>query len=289
VVAHEAKTLGGGLGELRQLLEREGIDADWHQIRKSKQAAKAVERAVEHGADLVLAWGGDGTVQRALHALAGQGATLGILPAGTANLLATNLGIPKELEPALRIALHGEERKLDVGRMNGERFGVMAGIGFDAEMIRDADRHLKDRFGRLAYVWTGARHLGAEPVKLEIRVDGSRWFKGKASCVLFGNVGQVFGGLQLFEDASPADGRLDVGVVTARGAVQWSRLLGRVVTKRTKKSKLVRTTTGVRFEVRLRHKLPYELDGGDRPATKRHRVKLEPLAVTVSVPPDACP
>ena len=84
---------------------------------------------------------------------------VGIIPAGTANLLATNLGIPHDLEQAVRIAFHGRPRWLDLGVLNGEHFAVMAGIGFDGAMIQDADGGLKDRMGKLAYVWTGLRHL----------------------------------------------------------------------------------------------------------------------------------
>ena len=78
---------------------------------------------------------------------------IGILPAGTANLLASNLGIPSDLPGALDAALHGGDRRLDVGRVNGERFAVMAGAGFDARMIAEADQGPKDRAGR-AYTWT---------------------------------------------------------------------------------------------------------------------------------------
>ena len=95
--------------------------------------------------------------------------------------------------------------------MNGERFAVMAGCGFDALMIRDADRGLKDRFGRAAYIWSGARNLRMNVVKARVKVDGEAWFKGRLSCVLVGNVGRLFGGVEAFEDASPDDGLLNLG------------------------------------------------------------------------------
>ena len=104
----------------------------------------------------------------------------------------------------------------------------MAGAGFDALMIGDADGGLKDKAGRLAYVWTGARNVGAPRVATRVRVDGSSWFKGKVSCVLIGNVGTITGGLRPFDGAAPDDGVLEVGVVTAKGAVQWSRVLARL-------------------------------------------------------------
>jgi diacylglycerol kinase family enzyme len=77
-------------------------------------------------------------------------------------------------------------------------------------------RDLKDRVGRIAYVWTGAKNVKLDPVEMSIDVDGARWFEGEASCVLVGNVGDVFGGLSVFTDAVPDDGYLDLGVVTAR-------------------------------------------------------------------------
>ena len=123
--------------------------------------------------------------------------------------------------------MRGEHRSLDVGTFNGERFGVMAGAGFDAAMIRDADGGLKDRFGRVAYVWTGSENLRSKPFRAKIEVDGVGWYKGKASCILLGNVGELFGGVEVFEDARPDDGKLELGVVTADGLLEWGRMLAR--------------------------------------------------------------
>src|SRR5207253_3892872 len=104
VVAHSAKTFGGGLGELRETLAREGFaDPQWYEVPKSRKAPKAARRAVKNGADVVFVWGGDGTVQRCIDALAGTKTTIAILPAGTANLLATNLGVPKDLPGAVQV------------------------------------------------------------------------------------------------------------------------------------------------------------------------------------------
>ncbi len=284
VVAHREKSLGGGLDELRELLDQEGIHPSWYEVSRSRKAPKRACKAVRQGAQLVLVWGGDGMVQRCIDALADSSVEIGILPAGTANLLATNLGIPRDLPQALRVALHGVRRKLDVGNVNGERFAVMAGTGFDALMIRDASSSMKSRVGRAAYLWTGARHLSTPPVATKVDVDGSRWFRGKASCVLLGNVGTVVGGMTAFPDASPDDGVLEVGIVTARGALQWSRVLARLATGKANRSKLVETTRGSKIDIRLARRLPYELDGGDRDPTRRLRVTVEPGAVTVCVP-----
>ena len=107
VIAHGGKTFGGGIDELRRLLHQHGIEAHWYEVPKSKKAPKRVRRALDDGAELLFVWGGDGMVQRCAHEAAGTGATLAILPAGTANVLAANLGIPKDLEAAVAIGLAG--------------------------------------------------------------------------------------------------------------------------------------------------------------------------------------
>jgi YegS/Rv2252/BmrU family lipid kinase len=247
-----------------------------------------VRKAVRKRPDLLLVWGGDGMVQRSLDALAGVegGARIpvGIIPAGTANLLATNLGVPHDLAEAVRIAFHGRRRKLDLGVLNGEHFAVMAGIGFDGAMIHDADGKLKERMGQLAYVWTGLRHLDGPAPRAKIKVDGTAWYADEASCVLVGNVGRVAGGVTAFDDAKPDDGCLDVGVASARGAAQWARTMGRMALGRSADSPFVHMTRARRVDVKLREPLMYELDGGARTAVKKIRVEVAPAAVKVCLP-----
>jgi YegS/Rv2252/BmrU family lipid kinase len=289
VVAHSRKTLGGGLDELRRRITDEGVDELlWAEVPKSRKAPKKVRKAVKAGVDLLVVWGGDGIVQRSLDVLArekgGSKIPLAIMPAGTGNLLATNLGIPADLAEAVRLAFHGQRRRIDLGKLNGEHFGVMAGVGFDGAMIRDADRKLKDRLGKLAYVWTGLRHVNGEAAKARVLVDGAKWFDDEASCVLVGNVGRITGGINAFADAKPDDGWLDVGVATAQGAVEWARALGTMAIGRSDHSPFVRITRARRIDVTLRSKLVYELDGGARVPTKRLSIQVAPGAVKVCVP-----
>jgi YegS/Rv2252/BmrU family lipid kinase len=284
VIAHAGKSFGGGLPELRRVLEAQGIeDPFWVEVPKSKKAPAQVKRALDEGAELVFAWGGDGMVQRCVDVLAGSNVGLAILPAGTANLFASNLGIPQDIEAAVAIGLRGDRRELDVGRFNGERFAVMAGAGFDAAMIRDVGG-LKDRFGRAAYVWTGAKNLRLKPFRARIEIDGTEWFKGEATCILLGNVGKLFGGLEAFEDARADDGKLDVGVVTAHGVLEWSRMITRAVAGSATQSPFAQTTKARDVKVKLSRKVVYELDGGDRTKVKSFKVKVEPGAISVCVP-----
>ncbi len=285
VVAHSGKTLGGGLLELRRTLEAEGIgDPIWAEVPKSRKAPKQIKRAVAEGAELVFAWGGDGMVQRCVDVLAGSEVSLAIVPAGTANLFATSLGIPRTIEAAVAVGLRGERHRFDAGRFNGERFAVLAGAGFDVAMIRDAGG-LRDRIGRAAYLWSGSKNLRLKPFRAKIKVDGVSWYDGKASCVLFGNVGELFAGVEAFAEARPDDGLLELGVVTADGLLQWSRTLARVTVGTATKSPFVEATKARSVEVKLSRKVRYELDGGDRTKIKSFAVHVDPGAVTVCIPP----
>jgi diacylglycerol kinase (ATP) len=287
VVAHAEKRLGGGLAEVRRALEAEGVeDPLWYEVRKAKCAPDRVRRALEEGAELVFAWGGDGTVRRCLGELAGTETCLAVIPAGTANLFATNLGIPRDIEQAVAIGLRGARTRFDVGTFGEERFGVMAGVGFDAAMIRGSE-DLKERIGRMAYVWSGSRSLREDAFAAEIQVDGLDWFEGRATCILLGNVGDLFGGVTVFPDARPDDGRLELGVVTAEGVVQWLRTLARTAAGDPTRSPFVQATQARNVKVSLDRKVRYELDGGDRTKVKAFKVKVEPGALLTCVPPAA--
>ncbi len=285
VIAHAGKSFGGGLPELRRELERQGVvDPLWIEVPKSRLAPKQVKRALSDGAELLFVWGGDGMVQRAIDAMDRSRTALAILPAGTGNLLATNLAIPQDIEQAVSIGLRGERRPLDVGRLNGERFAVMAGAGFDAAMMEQADGTLKERIGRVAYVWTGSQNLRARPFKAKIEVDGVPWYAGEASCILFGNVGRLFGGIEVFEHARPDDGRLELGVVNADGITDWVRAIARTAAGHPERSPLVRATSAKKVKVKLNRKVLYEVDGGSREKVKAFTVKVQPAAITICLP-----
>jgi diacylglycerol kinase (ATP) len=285
VVAHSGKSLGGGLAELRAELASSGVtDPLWFEVPKSRMAPKRVRSALKAGAGLIFVWGGDGMVQQCIDALTRSDAVIAIIPTGTANLFASSIGIPQDIAAAVRVGLTGNRRRFDIGRINGEHFAVMAGAGLDALMIHDADGPLKERLGRAAYLLTGAKNIPARRVKTRISVDGSKWFKGKASCVLVANVGKLMGNIAAFPNARADDGLLEIGIVTAAGRWQWTRTLARTAIGDAAASPFVETTRGRKFDIEFSKAIRYELDGGDREKTNHLKVTIKPNGITVCVP-----
>lgn len=290
VIVNDGKELGRGLEEFRAVLADLGHpDPPWYSVSKSKKAPKKIRKLVDkHGVDRVIMWGGDGTVRRCIHTLLDdgtEGVSVGIMPAGTANLLAANLGIPTDLAEAARIAVTGDARSIDVGVMNGQHFAVMAGTGFDALMIGDADdTKLKERFGRLGYVWAGAANTSLSPATAEVDIDGKEWYRGDASCVIIANVGTILGGLTAFPDASPTDGRLDVGVISARTKLDWVRVLTTAAVGKSEHSPLADIVTAETVTIRLDRSLPWEVDGGDRDRTDHYEIRCLPAAIRIAQP-----
>jgi diacylglycerol kinase (ATP) len=289
VVINEGKQLGSGLEELRAALADVGYaDPPWREVPKSKKAPKAIRKMVEQdGVDRLLVWGGDGTVRRAINTIVGDDldVSIGILPAGTANLLAKNLDIPIDLRGAVDVAVHGDPRPIDIGEMNGTYFAVMAGAGFDALMIRDAEEaELKERFGRVGYVVAGVRNREVSPALARIEIDGAPWYHGDASCVIVGNVGTILGGLPAFPDASPTDGKLEIGVVDARTVTDWLRVLASATIKRADRSPLTKMASAERISIRFDRSLPWEVDGGDRDRATDFEIRCVPDAIRICQP-----
>jgi diacylglycerol kinase family enzyme len=152
-------------------------------------------------------------------------------------------------------------------------------------MIKAADDR-KDKLGRGAYVLAGASNLNAPSFEAKIKIDGTRWYKGPASCILIGNVGALFAGIEVFADARPDDGVLDVGVLATEGPTQLLRAVTRTALGKPEKSPFVRVTQARKVRVKLDRKVHYELDGGDRTDLESFKVDVEPGAITVCVPRD---
>jgi diacylglycerol kinase family enzyme len=278
------RDLAGFRAEVSAALARPGWEEPlWLETTPEEPGRGLAEGAVAQGAGVVLASGGDGTVTACAEGLAGSGVPLAVLPAGTGNLLARNLGLPLGLRAALEVAVGGTDRRLDVGVANGRRFVAMAGIGFDAELLDSAGEPLKRRLGWAAYVLSGARHLRDRPARAQLRADGGPVLRRRASAVIVGNVGALQGGVTLLPGAQPDDGRLNLLVLTARGWSGWLALAADMLMRRERTSRVVH---GRVREVRIDLDRPqlWELDGEVMGRTRHLEICVQPGALLVRVP-----
>jgi diacylglycerol kinase family enzyme len=255
---------------------------EWYETTEDDTGAGQAAAAVAAGARLVLVCGGDGTVAACAGALAGTGVAMAIVPVGTGNLLARNLGIPLQPAEALRVAFGPDERVIDVLEAGEQRFVVMAGLGFDAALIRDTDERLKRRLGWVAYVDGMAKALRRSPrARFTVTVDDGPPVTGESIGVLVGNVGQLQAGITLMPDASPDDGQLDVLVLAPRTARDWPALVWRILRGRPDSGRQAEILRGKAVSITSAVEVPVEFDGDFRGATTELRVEVWPAALTL--------
>jgi YegS/Rv2252/BmrU family lipid kinase len=270
--------------DTREALAGTGLDVHWLETTREDPGREVTRRAVADGVDLVMVQGGDGTVAACVTALAGTEVPLAVLPGGTGNLLAVNFGIPTDLDGAVEVALHGQRRRIDVAAIDDDRFVVMAGIGFDAAMLRDADPRLKQRIGALAYVISGIGQLRRRVSRLELQLDGRAPITRTGQGVLVGNLGRLQGGLPVLPDARPDDGQLDVAVLGTRTLPDWVRLAIGVLLRRRHTRPQLEVFRARRVEIRCDRPLPVERDGDPAGSRDRLVVEVVPQALTLCVP-----
>jgi YegS/Rv2252/BmrU family lipid kinase len=239
----------------------------WLQTTVEDPGGGQARIALAASADVVLVCGGDGTVRQVAQVLAGSGTALGLLPTGTANLLARNLAIVlNDTAQATRIALSGKNRAVDVGRVivddRGEEqvFLVMAGMGFDAAIMAGA-QHLKARLGSLAYFVSGVRALKGARALTTIIVDGRPELRCRVRTVVVGNCGKLLAGLVLLPAAKVDDGLLDVVAIGPKRIIGWLVVTARVLTRRGRGHRIVRYWQGGTVTISTETPQQAQLDG----------------------------
>jgi diacylglycerol kinase family enzyme/membrane-associated phospholipid phosphatase len=261
----------------------------WFETTVDDAGASMARAAVAAGADVVVAAGGDGTVRVVCSEMAGTGIPVGVLPVGTGNLLARNLGVPLSHDEALDVVLRGQDRAIDIVHIEGDdmqptRFVVMAGLGLDAAIMDGAPDALKARIGWTAYVVAGARQLSYPAVRVDISVDGAEPIRRRARTVVIGNVGSLQAGIPLLPAAEIDDGVLDVVVIAPRRFFGWLPLLWRVMTRHPRTDEKLDRYTGQSVTITTPSATPRQLDGDTVGAGKTIHAQIEPGRLLVRVP-----
>jgi diacylglycerol kinase (ATP) len=276
---------------IEEALEQHGYQGTLWLETSAEDAGKSMtRRAVAEEVDLVIGAGGDGTIRMIADGLAGTGIPLGLVPAGTGNLLARNLNLPLDEVAALAIALGGQTRKVDLVKLQvddaePEHFAVIAGIGVDAMIMGETDPALKEKIGPAAYFLAAGRALGRLPVKLSIRVDDQRVIRRNAMSCLIGNVGELPGSIVLIPQAKADDGLLDVYVASPQKISHWFKVILRVISRRPQKDDRVDELQGRKVTVAIREgKDNYQLDGDAVGECTRLEAEIQPGALTIRLP-----
>lgn len=251
----------------------------WLETTPDNPGGSQAKAAIEAGTDVVITAGGDGTVTACASGLAGSAVPLAIIPAGTGNLLARNLDLPLDASEALRVALEGTDRQIDVGLANGTPFVAMAGFGLDADMLSSTSESAKRRFGYAAYVVSVVRHLRDRPIRATIIANGNRPQRLRTSGIIVGNVGWLHAGIPLFPDAEPDDGVLDVIVLPPRGWPAWLAFALHVLLRRPTERVFRACFTELRIELDREHM--WEVDGEVTGRTRDLDIRLHAEKLTL--------
>lgn len=276
----------------------------WIETSAEDPGVAMARAAVEQGANVVLAAGGDGTVRAVAEGLRGADVALALVPAGTGNLLARNLGLAlNDIDAAVATAFAGAERVIDLGiasltptdgTATERAFLVLGGVGLDAQMLVNTDEDLKKKAGWLAYVQAIGRSLkGGRRIKLRYRLDGKPPRATRVHTLMIGNVGSLTGDVVLLPDAEVDDGVLDVVALRPDGLVGWVTVLFRVLVEHQrmrhvdastrlplnkgggKRLESLRYLRGTKVEVILKAPEPFELDGDEMGEVTAFTMTLE--------------
>ncbi|HLZ22653.1 MAG TPA: diacylglycerol kinase family protein [Ktedonobacterales bacterium] len=269
-------------------LTRAGLPTEVCLTKYPGHAVELAREAVRANMDIVVAAGGDGTVNNVLQELAGHTTALGVLPLGTVNVWAREMGIPLNLTQARNVLVHGVRRRVDLGRAGSRYFLMMAGIGFDAEVALRVERSWLKRLGLklLDYLATAsALTITHQPTKIWMRSDGKRR-SVQSLMIIIGNTRLYGGKLSFATHAVADDGLLDLVVVGGGGLRHRAGVVLRAVLRRPARGPQVRYSRIHTIRLESNTEVPVQVDGeviGTLPMT----FSIAPHALTVIVPEQA--
>ncbi|HSP76725.1 MAG TPA: diacylglycerol kinase family protein [Cryobacterium sp.] len=290
-------------------------DSLWFPTDADDAGRQAARLALAQGASLVLVAGGDGTIRAVASVLRGSGVPLAIVPLGTGNLLARNLGLPlSNLDEAAMVAFLGVDKPIDVGvasvRTDGgdavdHVFLVMAGIGIDAQMVASTRPELKRTVGWLAYVDAVARALPrVKPFSIRYSLNGRPHRPAHVSTILIGNCGLLPGNIQILPDARIDDGILDIAMLQPKGVLGWLAIwrrvtwengvlrrsaAGRRIIARTESTtaRVMTTLRAADIRIVLVEAQEFEVDGDALGPVRSVSFRTDPVSLVLRVPPTA--
>lgn len=268
---------------LESLAREAGLSCPLVETDAEAGAAPLAREAMDQGMERLIVCGGDGSVVEAAEAVTGTDTSLAVIPGGTGNLLAVNLGLPTDPVEAMRLAVSGTPRAIDVGRANGRVFLIMAGMGVDARVIQDADRELKRRFGFLAYFAAAWRNRSQPRVTYRVTLDG-RPLRRRAQTVLIANLGRVTGGVELVPGAGPRNGILEVGILRARTPLDLLLIGLEALLGLPRDDRRLEIHPARHVVVETAYPQPVQLDGNEAGSTRRLEVHVEPAALRLVLP-----
>jgi len=222
VILNPAARSERAAGLCRNLEEIVGPDVVLRRTSKPGEARSLARQAVAKGFQRVIVAGGDGTINEVVNGIAGSSVTLGILPMGTMNVFAAELGLPKGIKECWEVIQAGATRIIDLPEAANHAFVQMAGVGFDAQALKETSRDAKRNLGPLSYVISAAQVAARKPPQLIVEAEG---VSREGSFVLIGN-GRYYGGpFPVFRNAKIDDGLLDVIVLKNVGHIDLIRYL----------------------------------------------------------------
>jgi YegS/Rv2252/BmrU family lipid kinase len=270
------------LAQAIEVLRRGGWDVTVVETEREGHAIDIARDAAARGVDVVVANGGDGTVNEVVNGIAGTDTALAVLPGGTANVWAGEIGVSKKPAEAMRSALHGERRRVDLGVANGRYFLLMASVGFDAMIIPRVSPVWKRRIGAASYILLGARAIfDSKHWHADVRIDGVTSHRD-VYWLLAGNTRSYGGITDIMFRAVADDGLFDVGIMHRGGLRRMIADGIRVLRKKHEDSANIDYVRARVVEV-LTPGIAVQADGeawGETPV----RFEVAPLALHVIVP-----
>jgi diacylglycerol kinase family enzyme len=283
----------------------------WFETSKEDPGQGATRDALEAGAAMVIAAGGDGTVRAVAEALNGPDVPLALLPSGTGNLLARNLHLTlDDMDHSLKSAFSGKDRAIDLARIRIRHeddtvsehvYVVMAGLGIDAKMLAATDEDLKKKVGWLAYVGAIITALrDKNQLRLRYQLDDSRPKSIRAHTIIAGNCGALTGNVLLLPDAAVDDGMLDIVLMRPEGFIGWTQIIVKVIWENgvlrrtklgqkfvTKEVDALNYVRGQTLKVRLSRAEKIELDGDEFGEAIALKTWIQEGGLTIRVPADS--